>query len=207
MDNKLRAAAIKKVESELAKSKPYHDRGNRYWTSQYAKFTFKNTREVQVTKASPVKGSGAKGSVHYEVKFMGKTILTHGTLDEMIEKLFELGNANKTLFEDGTEISTKALIDGGWQQVERLQEPNIKDIGYGFSEGLYNWKLELDTCHTYYGREYSPNSCNGYYGSTYEDAFYREYLYIQDKDGGDWYKVLYREVQYGTRCVSNYVGD
>lgn len=197
---------IKAINAKLANAKV--SRQNKYWNCCTAKFTFGNNRVVTIYKHIPSDSNLSKRTtdVHYTICFLGNhAVNTQYRLDEVAKKLYEMGLENVDLFKDG--VNTKKLRELGFEQVERLQEPNIKDIGYYLEEGFYQYKFEVDESKTYYGREYNTGVLPYYYGSTYQDMFYREYLYVRHSDNGKWFKALYRDVKIGSRCVNNYVGD
>jgi hypothetical protein len=117
------------------------------------------------------------------------------------------------------DVTSGYLESLGFEQVNYHQEPNIKDIAYGMSIGMYEVKVELDENHIYLGDEYTNSGLPGY-GSTYQDRYRREYLYYRirpsyaEKHFNDvknvnlgWVKGLYRDKYLDTRLVSNYCGD
>lgn len=205
MTRELQMRTMKAIEAKLAKADT--GRENRYWYCCRAKFVFGNNRVATVCKHTPDKKANKSNlaKTHYTISFLGSSgVNNHMTLEEVAKKLYELGIENVDPFKDG--VNTKKLKDLGFQQIELLQEPNIKDIGFMLEDGFYQYKLEMDMDSIYYGPSYS-DGCAGYYGSTYEDAFRREYLYVRHTEDGNWTKALYRDVKIGSRCVNNYVGD
>ena len=204
MTKELLNKSIKLIESKLAKSEM--KTSSVYWNYFSADFVFGNNRVATVYKNVPKKTNKKNVTgVHYTIKFLGNHDRNgHMTLEQVAEKLYELGLDNADPFKNG--VNTKMLKDLGFEQIESLQEPNIKDIGWMLEDGFYQYKFEIDENHIYYGREYDTGG-SSYYGSTYQDAFKREYLYVRHSENEKWNKVLYRYINIGSRCVSNYVGD
>lgn len=206
MTTELKKKSIKAIENKLAKATV--ESNGRYWNRCGAEFTFGNNRTATVYKNIPSKNNTTKrtSDIHYTISYLGNHDSNlHMRIDEVAEKLYELGLENVDPFKDG--VNTKKLKDLGFEQIEILQEPNIKDIGFYLEDGFYQYKFEIDYTQRYLGHEYDTGNSPYYYGSTYQDVLRREYLLVRHGDEGEWKKVLYRYVKVGSRCVNNYVGD
>lgn len=204
MNKVVRAKAVRAIESRLRVNGVNSE--NQYWDYSRAEFTFGNGRKAIITKHIPNKKTNKSNQVgiHFSIRCVDRTT-SHLTLEKVAEKLYELGLENVDPFKDGA--NTKKLRELGFKQVEPLQEPNIKDIGFMLEDGFYQYRLEIDESQTYCGQNYSTSDSPYYYGSTYRDLFHREYLYVRHSEEDEWSKVLYRDVKVGSQCVSNYVGD
>lgn len=205
VNEKVRAKAVRAIESKLANSGV--NRENQYWDCCRAEFTFGNNRKAVIRKHMPNKKTNKsnQAGIHFSIRSIDGRTTSHLTLEEVAEKLYELGLENVDPLKDG--VNTKKLRELGFRQIETLQEPNIKDIGFMLEDGFYQYRLELDESQTYCGQNYSTGDSPYYYGSTYRDLFHREYLCVRHSEEDDWKRVLYRDVKIGSQCVSNYVGD
>lgn len=198
--------SIKAIETKLAKSEVVNN--GKSWNKCSAEFTFGNNRTATVHKHIPSPSNKMKRvtDVHYTITYLGvHDSNLHMTLEEVADKLYNLGIENADPFKDG--VNTKKLRELGFEQIEVLQEPNIKDIGFYLEDGFYQYKFEMDMTNTYLGPEYDTGCTPYYYGSTYQDVLRREYLLVKHEESENWTRALYRYVKFGSRCVSNYVGD
>ena len=143
MTKELLNKSIKLIESKLAKSEM--KTSSVYWNYFSADFVFGNNRVATVYKNVPNKKTNKKNvtGVHYTIKFLDNHDRNgHMTLEQVAEKLYELGLDNADPFKNG--VNTKMLKDLGFEQIESLQEPNIKDIGCMLEDGFYQYKFEID---------------------------------------------------------------
>jgi hypothetical protein len=103
-----------------------------------------------------------------------------------------------------SECTVTALKERGFRQIERLQEPTIKDIAVGIAEGFYEVKLEDDDA-TYVRESYEGDTM--YYTFLTRRYYHLQYLLVRAKGfNTDWYRVLVREVE-DEVWRSNWAGD
>ena len=198
--------SVKAIESKLSNATVVNN--GKTWNKCSAEFTFGNNRTATVHMHIPNVNNPVKRvtDVHYTITYLGvHDSNLHMTIEEVADKLYNLGLENVDPFKDG--VNTKKLKDLGFEQIEVLQEPNIKDIGFMLEDGFYQYKFEIDYNQRYLGPEYDTGTLPYYYGSRYQDVLRREYLLVRHFENEDWKRVLYRYVKVGSRCVSNYVGD
>ena len=126
-----------------------------------------------------------------------------------------INNKGKVKMKYG-DVTTKYLKDCGFEQIERLQEPNINDIAYSMSIGMYEVKLEISK-EIYCTAPYYESNMY-YYGSKYKDTYQYEIMYYRvrqsyiDKHNlngvyNEWTPCLRRKTNIKKTLVSNYCGD
>ena len=92
------------------------------------------------------------------------------------------------------ELTVTNMKAMGWEEVDRGEEPLIKDIVYYIKDGFYRYlRCIKDLDDTYTKRDY--RMC-----ATYDVTMVCEYLEVS-LDNVKWFKVAKRYVPYREKCV------